>query len=202
MEKNARSKKPDPTTPPTGSQRKSKKRAAAKRKAAEEARSVAPSETRPAKVPRAEVKSSNNVLLDEKVAPSPKGRNDLAKSLDKQELVRRAVAHATAAAEYFPMDEDDDDDEDNDAGKVQPHTARDLREELSSVAEKPADIEEAPTVTAKGFRSVLPQHPIPVIEAKKPASPQAIATNVAAQLDTDARARAAAADHATYGVGK
>ena len=171
-----RMKKSSNPATPTGSQRKGKKRAAAKRKAAEDARSAAPSETRPEKVARKEEKNSDKRLLDEKVAPSPKGRSGLARSLDIQELVRRAVAHATAAAEYFPMTEEDDDDEDDDAGEVQPHTARDLREELSSVAEIPAVIEEAPIVTAKGFRSVLPQHLIPVIESTKLATSQAIAT--------------------------
>ena len=86
----------------------------------------------------------------------------LSRSIDKEELVRRAVAHATAAAEYFPMNEDEDDDDDE-AGDVQdqPHIARDLKEELSGVAEQPANFEEAPIATAKGFRSALPQHPIP-----------------------------------------
>ena len=106
------------TTPPTGSQRKTRKRAAAKRKAAEDARSAAQSETRPEKVARKEEKSANKLLLDEKVAPSPKGRSDLSRSLDKQELVRRAVAHATAAAEYFPMTKDDDDTEDDDDARM------------------------------------------------------------------------------------
>ena len=97
----------------------------------------------------------------------------MSKSVDKEELVRRAVAHAAAAAECFPMDEDDDDDE---AGDVQdqPHIARDLKEELSGVSEQPANIEEAPIATAKCFRSVLPQHPIPVIESYKLLSPTVI----------------------------
>ena len=99
MEKNPRRKKTDPTTPPTGSQRKSRKRAAAKRKAAEEARNAAPSEIRPAKVSRTDEKSPDKCLLVEKVAPSLNGRKSLSKSVDKEELVRRAVAHATAAAE-------------------------------------------------------------------------------------------------------
>ena len=138
MERNPRTKKTDPATPPTGSHRKSKKRAAAKRKAAEEARNAAPSEIRPAKVSRTDEKGSDKCLLVETAEPSHKGRQNLSRSLDKQELVRRAVAHATAAAEYFPMNEDDDDDDDDEAGDVQdqPHIARDLKEELSGVAEQ------------------------------------------------------------------
>ena len=62
MENNARSKKPDPKTPPTGSQRKRKKRAEAKRKAAEEARNAAPSEIRPAKVARTNERKSDKCL--------------------------------------------------------------------------------------------------------------------------------------------
>ena len=132
------------------------------------------------------------------VEPSHKGRSSLSKSVDKEELVRRAVAHAAATAKFFQMDEDDDDE----AGDVQdqPHIARDLKEELSGAAEQLANIEEAPIVTAKCFRSVLLQKPIPVIESKKLVSPTVIGLNTAAQLESDAKARAAAADRATYGV--
>ena len=77
MEKIARSKKTDPTTPPTGSQRKSKKRAAAKRKAAEEARNAAPSEIRPTKVARTNERKSDKCLSVEKTEPSHKGRQNL-----------------------------------------------------------------------------------------------------------------------------
>ena len=96
--------------------------------------------------------------------------------------MRRAVENATAAADSFHMDDDDDDDE---AGDVQdqPHVARDLKEELSGIAEQPANFEEAPIVTAKGFRSALPQHPTPVMESNKLLSPKVIGTNVAAELE-------------------
>ena len=139
----------------------------------------------------------------EKVEPSQNKRSILSKSVDKEELVRRAVAHATAAADSFPMDEEDDDDDDEaDDVQEQPHIARDLKEELSGAAEQLANIEEAPIATAKCFRSVLLQQPIPVIESKKLVSPTVIGLNTAAQLESDAKARAAAADRAIYGVGR
>ena len=51
------------------------------------------------------------------VDPSQKGRSSLSKSVDEAEFVRRAVAHAAAAAEYFPCDDDDDDDDSDDGDK-------------------------------------------------------------------------------------
>ena len=136
----------------------------------------------------------------EKVEPSQNKRSILSKSVDKEELVRRAVAHATAAADSFPMDEEDDDDDDEaDDVQDQPHIARDQKEELSGAAEQLA-IEEAPIATAKCFRSVFPQQPIPVIESNKLVSPTVIGLNTAAQLESDAKARAAAVDRVIYGV--
>ena len=129
----------------------------------------------------------------------------MSKSVDKAELVMRAVAHAAAAAVHFPMDEDDDADDDDDEAdnaQDQPDIARDLTGELSVVAEQLANLKEAPSATDKFVRSSLLQQPIPVIEFNKLVSPKAIGTNTAAQLEIDARARAAAADRATYGVGR
>ena len=118
MERKPRSKKIDPATPPSGSQRQLKKRAANKRKVAEEAQR-ATSETRAAKVPRTDENSADERLLVEKVEPSQKGRSSFSKSIDKAELVRRTVAHASAAAVHFPMDEEEDDDDDDEADNAQ-----------------------------------------------------------------------------------
>ena len=99
------------TTPPTGSQRKSRKRAAAKRKASEEAQR-ATSEDRAAKVPRTDEKVVGERGVVDEIEPRQNKRSTLSKSVDKEELVRRAVAHAAAAVDSFPMDEEDDDDDD------------------------------------------------------------------------------------------
>ena len=48
------------------------------------------------------------------VEPSQKGSSSLSKSVDKAELVSRSVAHAAAAAEYFPSNDLDDDDKEYD----------------------------------------------------------------------------------------
>ena len=65
----------------------------------------------------------------------------MSKSVDKAEIVGRAVAHAAAAAVHFPMDEDnDDDDDETDNAQDQPDIARDLEEELSVAAEQLANI--------------------------------------------------------------
>ena len=160
-------------------QRKQKKRAAAKRKVAEEAQR-ATSETRAAKVPRTDENDEGERGVVEKVDPSQKSWSSLFKSVDKAELVRRAVAHAAAAAVHFPMDEDDDDDDDDDEAdnaQDQPDIARDLKGELSVVAEQLANLEEAPSATVNCVRSSLLQQPIPVIEFNKLVSPKAIGTN-------------------------
>ena len=102
----------------------------------------------------------------------------MSKSVDKEELVRRAVAHAAAATVHFPVDEDDDDDD----AQYQPDIARDLKGDLSVDAEQLAELEEAPSATEKCVRAALLQSPIPVIESKKLASSRVIVSNAAAQL--------------------
>ena len=69
-------------------------------------------------------------------------------------------------------------------------------------SEHTADLEEVPNVTGKCVRAALEQSPIPVIEASTLASPRLFGSETAAQLESDAKARAAAADRATYGVGR
>ena len=97
MEKNQRSEKTDPATPPTGSQRKRRKRAAAKRKAAEEAQHAAASEIRPAKVLRKDDKSPDKCLLVEKVEPSHNDRSSLSKIVTRRSScarMRKLLANA------------------------------------------------------------------------------------------------------------
>ena len=98
-------------------------------------------------------------MAEERVAVRQNKRSSLGVSVDKDELVRRAVAHAAAAAVHFPNDDDDNDVQ----GK--PEIARDLKAELSIAAEQLADLEEAPSATKKCARAALLQSPIPVIES-------------------------------------
>ena len=172
MERKQRTKKrtgaeSEPANPTASSQRKSRKRAAAKRKTAEEAQR-ATDETRVAKQRRMATNDDDeNRAGEETVKCQAKKRSRLSASVDKDELVRRAVAHAAAAAVHFPNDDDDDDDNDV-QGK--PDIARDLKAELSVAAEQLDDLEEAPSATEKCARATLLQSPIPVIESKKLAS--------------------------------
>ena len=157
-----------PSTPTAISKRNSRKRAAAKRKTAEEAQR-ATDDTRAAKQRRkATTEDDEACTKDETGESQPKKRSSLSVSVDKDELVRRAVAHAAAAAVNFGNDDDDDD---NDV-QGNPDIAQNLKAELSVAAEQPADLEEAPSATEKCARAALLQSPIPVIESATLASPR------------------------------
>ena len=137
------------------------------------------------------------------VVPSQKDSPSLSKSIDKAELVRRAVAHAAAAAEYFPTDQDDDEESDDDDKPGEPAIARNLKVELGQASEHTTvNLEEAPDAKDKGVREALERRPIPVVEASAFPPHQVFGANTAAQLQSDAKARATAAYRATYGVGR
>ena len=118
-------------------------------------------------------------------------------SVDKAELVKRAVAHPAAAMHFGNDDNDDDDDEDDSDERGNPDIARNFKVELGVASEQTADLEEAPGATEKCVRMALEQLPIPVIEASYLESPVVFDTNTAAQLESDTRALATAADRAT-----
>ena len=100
-----------PATPAT-SGKKSRKRSAAQRKAAAEAQRGS-DEKRVAKQRRTDDDECERGV-DEEIEPSQNKRLSLLKNVGKAELVRRAVAHAAAAAEYFPSNDLDDDDKEYD----------------------------------------------------------------------------------------
>ena len=112
-------------------------------------------------------------------------------SVDKPELVRRAVAHAAAAAVYFGNYDDDEDDDGNAQGN--PDISRNLKVELGVASEQTVDLEEAPNATEKCARAALEQSPIPVIEAATLVSPMVFGSNTAAQFERNTRALETAA---------
>ena len=185
---------------PTTSGKKGRKRAAAQRKASAEAQR-GDDDKRAAKQRRTEEKCPEEQGR-EMAASSQKDCPSLAKSIDKAELVRRAVAHAAAAAEYFPTDQDDDEESDDDDNPGEPTIARNLKVELGQASEHTTvNLEEAPDAK-EGVREALERRPIPVVEAVALPPLQVFGAHTAAQLQSDAKARAAAADRATYGVGR
>ena len=203
MNRNQRAKKRTsgeigPATPTT-SGKKSRKRSAAQRKAAAEAQRL--SEEKRVVKQRLTDNDEGERGVDEKVKPSQNKRSSLSKSVDKAEIVRRAVAHAAAAAEYFPCDDDDDSDDGDKRGK--PEIARNLKVKLGVASEQTTvDLDGAPDDRSKCVREALERRPIPVVEASSLPPPQVFGANTAAQLQSDAKARATAADRATYGVGR
>ena len=72
-------------------------------------------------------------------------QSGLSVSVDKAELVRRAVAHAAAAAIHFGDDDDADDDEND--GQGNPDIVRNLKAELGVASEQSVYLEEAPDAT-------------------------------------------------------
>jgi len=188
-----------PATPAT-SGKKGRKRAAAQRKASAEAQR-GDDDKRANKQRRMEEKCPEQKGR-EMAASSQKDSPSLAKSIDKAELVRRAVAHAVAAAEYFPTDQDDDEESDDDDKPGEPAIARNLKVELGQASEHTTvNLEEAPDAK-EGVREALERRPIPVVEAVALPPLQVFGAHTAAQLQSDAKARASAADRATYGVGR
>ena len=181
---------------PTTSGKKSRKRAAAQRKASAEAQR-GDDEKRDNKHRRIEEKCSEQKGR-EMAASRQKDSPSLSKSIDKAELVRRAVAHAAAAAEYFPADQDDDEESDGADKPGEPAIARNLKVELGQASEHTTvNLEEAPDAKDKGVREALERRPIPVVEASALPPLQVFGANTAAQLQSNAKARASAVDRAT-----